>query len=120
MFFAKQFSGWVSTLFVVGLGTAGLFAQGIYSPSAISGEQQMLYENGITNLTVVSACIWRVTAGAAGWVRWTLRWCSPGVRCSCAPSQTMSNNFRAALLNYSQPANASLIPRLTTSQINAW
>jgi sodium-dependent phosphate transporter len=37
--FAQQFASWVATLFVVGLGVAAVFAQGIYSPSKIDGDQ---------------------------------------------------------------------------------
>lgn len=37
--FAQQFASWAATLFVVGLGVAAVFAQGIYSPSKIDGDQ---------------------------------------------------------------------------------
>lgn len=50
-FFAKQFSSWVATLFVVGAITAAFFAQGIYAPSKISGAAQIKYENQMTQLT---------------------------------------------------------------------
>ncbi|KAJ9508203.1 hypothetical protein QJQ45_021537 [Haematococcus lacustris] len=50
-FFALQFSTWVSTLFVCGLGTAAIFALGVYSPGIIEGAQVELYEDRISNLT---------------------------------------------------------------------
>jgi sodium-dependent phosphate transporter len=37
--FGQQFASWVATLFVVGLAVAAIFAQGIYSPSKIDGDQ---------------------------------------------------------------------------------
>ncbi|KAJ9518999.1 hypothetical protein QJQ45_026327 [Haematococcus lacustris] len=46
-FFARQFASWVATLFVVGLGTAGLFAAGIFTPSRISGWNQIYYEDQV-------------------------------------------------------------------------
>eukprot|EP00879_Flechtneria_rotunda_P006676 GHRR01007016.1.p1 GENE.GHRR01007016.1~~GHRR01007016.1.p1 ORF type:complete len:614 (+),score=157.23 GHRR01007016.1:344-2185(+) len=49
--FAKQFASWVATLFVVGLGVAALFAQGIYTPSKIDGGQVLAYENGLAKTT---------------------------------------------------------------------
>ncbi|GFH27892.1 phosphate transporter [Haematococcus lacustris] len=50
-FFALQFSTWVSTLFVCGLGTAAIFALGVYSPGIVEGAQVELYEDRISNLT---------------------------------------------------------------------
>lgn len=35
-FFVKQFATWMGTLLVVGLGSAAIFAQGVYSPSAVA------------------------------------------------------------------------------------
>ncbi|KAK9815833.1 hypothetical protein WJX72_010493 [[Myrmecia] bisecta] len=49
--FAKQFCSWVATLFVVGLLTAALFAQGVYAPGKVDGHQVMVYEDRVTNLT---------------------------------------------------------------------
>ncbi|KAJ9518990.1 hypothetical protein QJQ45_026329 [Haematococcus lacustris] len=46
-FFARQFASWVATLFAVGLGTAGLFAAGIFTPSRISGWNQIYYEDQV-------------------------------------------------------------------------
>lgn len=55
-FFAKQFASWVSTLFVAGLLTAAIFAQGVYAPSLISGNAQVEYEKGISAMSTVSDC----------------------------------------------------------------
>jgi hypothetical protein len=41
----------VATLFVVGLGVAALFAQGIFSPSKIDGDNLVAYEKGLTGLS---------------------------------------------------------------------
>jgi sodium-dependent phosphate transporter len=49
--FGKQFLSWVATLFVVGLGVAAVFAQGVYSPSKIDGGQVLEYENGLAATT---------------------------------------------------------------------
>eukprot|EP00850_Spirogloea_muscicola_P013656 SM000094S24673 [mRNA] locus=s94:4045:7180:- [translate_table: standard] len=49
--FGKQFASWVATLAVVGLCTAGLFAQGVYAPSAIQADEITKYEQGISNFT---------------------------------------------------------------------
>ncbi|KAL2632045.1 hypothetical protein R1flu_016731 [Riccia fluitans] len=49
--FLKQFLSWVATLFVIGLAVAAIFAQGIYSPSKIQGQEVTLYEDRVTNLT---------------------------------------------------------------------
>ncbi|KAL2632064.1 hypothetical protein R1flu_016750 [Riccia fluitans] len=49
--FLKQFLSWVATLFVIGLAVAAVFAQGIYSPSKIQGQEVTLYEDRVTNLT---------------------------------------------------------------------
>eukprot|EP00775_Hariotina_reticulata_P012768 gene12768-12896_t len=49
--FGKQFASWVSTLFVVGLGVAAVFAQGIYSPSEVDGGLVLKYENALANST---------------------------------------------------------------------
>jgi sodium-dependent phosphate transporter len=49
--FGKQFASWVSTLFVVGLGVAAVFAQGIYSPSKVDGGLVLKYENALANST---------------------------------------------------------------------
>ncbi|KAL2632062.1 hypothetical protein R1flu_016748 [Riccia fluitans] len=50
--FLKQFLSWVSTLFVIGLFVAALFAQGVYSPSKISGKQVSRYEDRVTDLSI--------------------------------------------------------------------
>ncbi|GBF87500.1 sodium phosphate symporter [Raphidocelis subcapitata] len=49
--FGKQFASWVATLFVVGLGVAAIFAQGIYSPSKVDGDAVMAYEKDVAGLT---------------------------------------------------------------------
>uniref|UniRef100_A0A383WKG4 Phosphate transporter n=1 Tax=Tetradesmus obliquus TaxID=3088 RepID=A0A383WKG4_TETOB len=49
--FAQQFASWAATLFVVGLGVAAVFAQGIYSPSKIDGDQVRIYEDNVGNIT---------------------------------------------------------------------
>lgn len=48
--FGKQFASWVATLFVVGLGVAAIFAQGIYTPSKIDGGQVLQYENSLAGI----------------------------------------------------------------------
>ncbi|KAG6552743.1 hypothetical protein Mapa_005691 [Marchantia paleacea] len=50
-FFLKQFASWVSTLFVIGLVVAAVFAQGVYTPSKIQGKEVTKYEDRVTNLT---------------------------------------------------------------------
>jgi sodium-dependent phosphate transporter len=52
MIFARQFASWVATLFCVGLFTAAIFAQGVYSPSKIEGAQIVTYENRVANITM--------------------------------------------------------------------
>ena len=42
--------GFISTLFVVGLGVAAIFAQGIYSPSKVDGDAVMAYEKDVAGL----------------------------------------------------------------------
>ncbi|KAH7290905.1 hypothetical protein KP509_30G068900 [Ceratopteris richardii] len=49
--FVEQFLAWVSTLVVIGLFTAALFAQGVYSPSVISGKQVNLYEDSVASIS---------------------------------------------------------------------
>lgn len=49
--FGIQFASWVATIFVVGLGVAALFAQGIYSPSKIDGGYVRQYEHAATGLS---------------------------------------------------------------------
>ncbi|BBN09033.1 solute carrier family 20 (sodium-dependent phosphate transporter) [Marchantia polymorpha subsp. ruderalis] len=50
-FFVKQFASWVSTLFVIGVVVAAVFAQGVYAPSKIQGKEVTRYEDRLTNLT---------------------------------------------------------------------
>lgn len=50
-FFLKQFISWASTLFVVIGGVAALFAQGVYSPSRVMGNEIFAYEAAFTNVT---------------------------------------------------------------------
>ncbi|BBN09031.1 solute carrier family 20 (sodium-dependent phosphate transporter) [Marchantia polymorpha subsp. ruderalis] len=50
-FFLKQFASWVSTLFVIGLFVAALFAQGVYAPSKIQGKEVTRYEDQVTTFT---------------------------------------------------------------------
>lgn len=47
LFFAKTFAAWAGTVIVVGLFTAGLFAQGVFSPSMTCSSQMAVYEAGI-------------------------------------------------------------------------
>ncbi|KAG0608617.1 hypothetical protein M758_8G119600 [Ceratodon purpureus] len=42
--FGRQFASWVSTLLVVGLGVAALFAQGVYAPGAIESRHVQTYK----------------------------------------------------------------------------
>ncbi|PTQ38021.1 hypothetical protein MARPO_0054s0122 [Marchantia polymorpha] len=49
--FVKQFFSWVATLFVIGFVVAALFAQGVYSPSKISGNEVSRYEDSLTSVT---------------------------------------------------------------------
>ncbi|KAG6552745.1 hypothetical protein Mapa_005693 [Marchantia paleacea] len=49
--FVRQFFSWVATLFVIGFVVAALFAQGVYSPSKISGHEVSKYEDSLTNVT---------------------------------------------------------------------
>nr|WNH14458.1 phosphate transporter B 1;2 [Pteris ensiformis] len=49
--FAEQFASWVSTLVVIGLCTAALFSQGVYSPSIPAGKSVLQYENGVTQIS---------------------------------------------------------------------
>ena len=51
-FFAKQFSAWVATLFLVGGTTALIFAQGVYSPCTPQASQVMFYEDRAANLSM--------------------------------------------------------------------
>ena len=51
-FFAKQFSAWVATLFLVGGTTALIFAQGVYSPCKPQASQVMFYEDRAANLSM--------------------------------------------------------------------
>lgn len=44
---AKMFCGWVATLIIGGGISAGLFAQGIYSPSLPAAKQSIAYQTGI-------------------------------------------------------------------------
>lgn len=48
--FGKQFLSWVSTLAIVGFGTAALFAQGIYSPGAIEARSLTAYKVELSTL----------------------------------------------------------------------
>ncbi|KAJ9532650.1 hypothetical protein QJQ45_010711 [Haematococcus lacustris] len=52
LFFARQFSSWIATLFIAGLGTAALFAQGVYTPSRVSGLHQVYYEDQVSATAV--------------------------------------------------------------------
>ncbi|KXZ56263.1 hypothetical protein GPECTOR_1g23 [Gonium pectorale] len=47
MFLLKQFASWVCTLFVVGLTTAALFAQGVFTPSVSANKVINVYENQV-------------------------------------------------------------------------
>jgi hypothetical protein len=47
-FFARTFASWVSTLALVALVTAAVFAQAVYAPSVVSGGAVMRYEDGVT------------------------------------------------------------------------
>eukprot|EP00192_Tetraselmis_astigmatica_P017332 CAMPEP_0117661734 /NCGR_PEP_ID=MMETSP0804-20121206/7692_1 /TAXON_ID=1074897 /ORGANISM="Tetraselmis astigmatica, Strain CCMP880" /LENGTH=108 /DNA_ID=CAMNT_0005468615 /DNA_START=1 /DNA_END=323 /DNA_ORIENTATION=- len=47
----KVVIGWVMTLVIVGLTTAGLFAQGAYAPSIINIDERNYLQTGITNST---------------------------------------------------------------------
>ena len=47
-FFARTFASWVSTLVLVALITAAIFAQAVYAPSVITGGTVMRYEDGVT------------------------------------------------------------------------
>lgn len=47
-FFARTFASWVSTLVLVALITAAVFAQAIYAPSIVTGGTVMRYEDGVT------------------------------------------------------------------------
>ncbi|OAE26075.1 hypothetical protein AXG93_3703s1000 [Marchantia polymorpha subsp. ruderalis] len=49
--FLKQFASWVTTLFVIGLAVAAVFAQGIYIPSKIQGKEVTMCKDRVTNLT---------------------------------------------------------------------
>lgn len=49
--FAEQFASWVMTLVVIGLCTAALFSQGVYSPSVIAGKSVLQYENDVTQIS---------------------------------------------------------------------
>jgi hypothetical protein len=42
-----QFGSWIFTLFVSGIGTAAVFAAGIYSPSKLEGAQVIYYEDQV-------------------------------------------------------------------------
>jgi sodium-dependent phosphate transporter len=48
-FLGLQFGSWIFTLFVSGLGTAALFAQGVYAPGKIEGAQVIYYENQVSD-----------------------------------------------------------------------
>ena len=47
-FFARTFASWVSTLVLVALVTAAVFAQALYAPSIVTGGTVMRYEDGVT------------------------------------------------------------------------
>nr|WNH14450.1 phosphate transporter B 1;2 [Pteris vittata] len=49
--FGEQFASWVSTLVVIGLCTAALFSQGVYSPSVVAGKSLVRYENDVTQIS---------------------------------------------------------------------
>ncbi|MCO5610642.1 hypothetical protein L7F22_064881 [Adiantum nelumboides] len=49
--FAEQFASWVSTLVVIGLVTAAVFSQGVYSPSVIAGKDLVQYETDVTQIS---------------------------------------------------------------------
>jgi solute carrier family 20 (sodium-dependent phosphate transporter) len=48
-----QFSSWITTLFIMGLCTAGLFAQGVYAPSIPTGAQLIYCEDSVAAVTQV-------------------------------------------------------------------
>lgn len=55
--FGAQFASWVVTMFVCGGVTAALFAQGVYTPSKIDGQQVAAYQKALmsaTNATTTS------------------------------------------------------------------
>nr|WNH14453.1 phosphate transporter B 1;1 [Pteris cretica] len=49
--FGEQFASWVSTLVVIGLCTAAIFSQGVYSPSITAGKSLVQYENDVTKIS---------------------------------------------------------------------
>ncbi|KAG6558095.1 hypothetical protein Mapa_000276 [Marchantia paleacea] len=49
--FLKQFASWVATLFVIGTVVAAVFAQGVYAPSKLAGNEVSRYEDRVTELT---------------------------------------------------------------------
>ncbi|KAI5056829.1 hypothetical protein GOP47_0028647 [Adiantum capillus-veneris] len=49
--FAEQFASWVSTLVVIGMVTAAVFSQGVYSPSVIAGKEVVQYEQDVTQIS---------------------------------------------------------------------
>ncbi|EFJ43878.1 hypothetical protein VOLCADRAFT_76547 [Volvox carteri f. nagariensis] len=50
MFLLRQFASWIATLVIVGLSTAALFAQGVFSPSISCNKEVAVYENGVINM----------------------------------------------------------------------
>jgi hypothetical protein len=44
---ALQFGSWIFTLFVSGLGTAAVFAYGVYAPGKIEGAQVIYHEDQV-------------------------------------------------------------------------
>lgn len=47
----KTFMGWVVTVFIAGLTSAAIFAQGVYAPSINNVKALARYKNGINNIT---------------------------------------------------------------------
>lgn len=56
-----QFATWIATLFISGLCTAALFAQGLYAPSKISGGAQIYYEDTMASLSTSMINNYRTT-----------------------------------------------------------
>ena len=70
--FGAQFASWVVTMFVCGGVTAALFAQGVYTPSKIDGQQVAAYQKGLMSMTNATSTSFNTTlysfqdAAAAG------------------------------------------------------
>ncbi|KAK9823293.1 hypothetical protein WJX72_001659 [[Myrmecia] bisecta] len=107
--FAKQFVSWVATLFVVGLLTAALFAQGVYAPGKVDGHQVVVYEDRVTNLTTnlykdFNSTLYQYKAAAA---EGALTRLNASQWSSLDKSLKAANTYAKGLIDYNAKAKAN-------------